>query len=46
MASDCEEKAFPIIKKLQDEFGGEVYAVDGGHDDGWNEYLTKEDKDE
>jgi hypothetical protein len=46
MTGDCDNETFPIFKKLQDEFGGDVYAVDGGHEDSWIDYLEKEGKDE
>lgn len=46
MTGDCEESTFPILKKLQDEFAGEVYSVDGGHIDNWEEFIGKENEDE
>jgi hypothetical protein len=46
MTGDCDNETFPMLKKLMDKFGGEVYSVDGGHESNWNEFLGKEDKDE
>jgi hypothetical protein len=43
---DCELSSFPILKKLRDEFGSDVYPVDGGHTGNWEEFLGKGDKDE
>jgi hypothetical protein len=46
MTGDCDRETFPILKKLQDEFGCDPYTVDGGHEDAWNEFIAKEDKGE
>ena len=40
---DCEHENFPLMKKLEDYYNSEVYTIDGGHDDIYQEYLGKKE---
>jgi hypothetical protein len=43
--SDSDNKDFPLLKKLEDAYGKEVYTIDGGHDEGeggYQEYAAKQ----
>jgi len=41
---DCDNKDFPLLKKLEDHYGRDVYTIDGGHDEGeggYKEFAAK-----
>jgi len=46
--SDCEYDEFPTLRAVKDAVGGEVYGIDGGHEDSYNEWegeqIMKEKK--
>ena len=35
---DCDEENFPLMSKLESMFGGEIYGIDGGHTDRYEEW--------
>lgn len=45
---DSDNKDFPLLKKLEDAYGKEVYTIDGGHDEGeggYKEFAAKHSED-
>jgi len=41
---DYEEENFPLLKKLEDIFGGEIYSIDGGHTDAYEKWCGEHDE--